>query len=234
MTEHTGESMFLSRFYVYKHFMRTLLLLELFTPMRALADAKYFLISLPVLTFGREGAVRGEYNLFQKGTLALEWVEWVGRGKREELTNPEIKANPGSSLLSEGRELSLMFGRYTDPLNMSGFHWGMGAGYRLMKAYWVRSPNARAKEGAWTTPSIYHVNAAGPTLAARLGYRYVGENIGFALGSFVGVKHYINEVTDASEEDLRKFSHISIKDRHYLQKKFATSLKIGIEIGWAF
>lgn len=225
--------MFLSRFCDYKQFMRLLLLFVLLEPMWALADAKYFLITLPVVTFGREGAIRGEYNLFQKGTLALEWTEWVGRGKREELSNPEIKASPGSSLLSEGRELGLMFGRYTDPLNMGGFHWGMGAGYRFMKADWVRTPSAHGN-GGLSTSSMYHVNASGPTLAARLGYRFVGDSIGFAIGSFLGVKHYINEVSDASEEDTSKYSHISTKDKHYLQKKFATSLKIGIEIGWAF
>jgi len=225
--------MFLSRFCVDKYFMRALLFWELLTPMRALADAKYFLISLPVLTLGREGSIRGEYNLFQKGTLALEWTEWVGRGKREELTNPEIKANPGSSLMSEGRELSLMYSRYTDPMNMSGFHWGMGAGYRFVKADWVRS-HTNQGNGTQSTPSLYHVNASGPTLAGRLGYRFVGESIGFALGGFAGVKHYINDVMDDSEENPSKYSHISVKDKHYLQKKFATSLKIGIEIGWAF
>lgn len=213
--------------------LKLMLILNLTTPICAYADAKSFLVSLPVLTLGREGNLRAEYNLFEKGTLALEWTGWVGKGQREELTNEEKKENPGSSLRTEGREIGLMFGRYTDPLNMDGFNWGVGVGYRAVKAKWFKTPSINSPENKQIT-SLFDAKALGPTLSARLGYRFVGDSVGFAIGSFLGVKHFLNQVSDESREETRFLTQMSSKDRRLLQRKLATSLKIGLEIGWAF
>jgi hypothetical protein len=208
-----------------------LLLVELLLALPVYADTKAFLITLPVFTLGLEGALRTEFNLFQRGTLALESTEWVGKGKREELSRREVRENPGSFLLTEGRELGIMFGRYTDPFNMSGFNWGLGAGYRMMKIDWSK---AGSDESNTSPPPHYNVRAEGPTVAARAGYRFVGTDIGFTLGSFLGVKYFLSQISNFSHEDTIKFSPISAGERKSLRGKLGTSFKIGVEIGWAF
>ena len=209
-----------------------LMVAELSLPAKMLADTKTFLFTLPVLTIGREGAIRGEYNLFQKGTIALEWTEWSGKGEREELTNQEMKDNPGSSLRTQGRELGLMYSRYTDPRNMSGFQWGLGAGYRMMKADWTKTASDDDKTDAMS--ARYNVNVRGPTISGRIGYRFVGDSIGFAIGTFLGLKHFLSHASDVTGEDPAVFAPIRESDRRSLQKKLATSLKLGLEVGWAF
>lgn len=224
--------MFLSR----RFFSRSLsfcFLMQFFFTLPLFAESKTIVLTLPVVTVGREGVIRAEYNLFQKGTLALEWTEWVGKGERQELGLRDRKENPGNSLLSEGRELGLMFGRYSNPTNMSGFNWGAGAGYRSTKLNWTKTSFNKSTNIQEET-NHYRVYANGPSLSARVGYRFVGDSIGFTIGSYIGVKHFLSQLTDASGDDSSTFSPISARDKSVLQQKIATLLKIGIEIGWAF
>jgi hypothetical protein len=195
------------------------------------ADEKTFLVTLPVVTIGREGSLHAEFSLKEKGTLGLDWAEWGGLfGTREELTSRERAENPGQSLVTEGRDMSLEFARYTDPYNMSGFYWGLGVGYRMMRLDW--SETLISEDGS--TRSRYYAYASGPAVNGRLGYRFVGDSVGVVLGSFVGLKYFLSDITDKSSEDTRTYSFIDTKTRSRLQNKIATLLKIGIDIGWAF
>ncbi len=216
-----------------KHWMVGIFVLaELCLPANLRAEAKSFLFTLPLLTVGREGAIRGEYNLYQKAGLALEWAQWNGKGEREELTNDEIRDNPGSSLITEGRDIGVMFSRYSDPKNLGGWNWGLGAGYRTVTADWTRTPSLYSKTD--DTNAHYNVNIKGATVSGRVGYRFVGDNVGFAIGTFLGLKHFLGQVSDISHDESAGFQPISQRDRRALQQKLATSLKLGLEIGWAF
>lgn len=211
--------------------LKYFILVCLMLPINLFADPKTFLVSVPLITLGRDGAFRAEYNLFQKGTVALEWTEWGGNGKGEELTETERKENPDSSLKTDGRELSLMFGRYTDPLKMAGFHWGLGAGYRSLDAFWHKAPSGSDIQGG--QPTLHDLRVAGATVTGRLGYRFVGEDLGFAIGSFLSVKHFQNTVNDKKSETPNAVV-IDQSDRLALQRRLMSSLRIGVEVGWAF
>ncbi|MBI2602894.1 MAG: hypothetical protein HYW48_07555 [Deltaproteobacteria bacterium] len=210
--------------------LKYFILIFLMLPINLFADPKTFLVTVPLLTLGRDGSFRGEYNLFQKGTVALEWTEWGGNGKGEELTETERKEAPESSLKTDGRELGLMFGRYGDPLKMAGFHWGLGAGFRSLDAFWRKAPENEAGEKM----TLYDLRVAGATVTGRVGYRFVGEDLGFAIGSFLSVKHFQNKVSDKKSEDTANAVPIVQSDRLALQRRLMSSLRIGIEVGWAF
>lgn len=196
-----------------------------FSAQASFAEYKDFLITFPVVTVGHEGVVRAEYNFFEEGTLALEWVEWGGRGRREELSPRERRDAPSRSLKSEGRDLGLMFSKYTQPSLMGGFHYGLGLSYRRMQV--------ERKEEQGSEENQYLAVASGPALSARVGYRYVAEDLGFVVGGFLGAKRFFSQIEDRYEE-ADHFFPMSAEQKKDLKKKLASFLKIGIEIGWAF
>jgi hypothetical protein len=194
-------------------------------------EAKNFLVSLPLVTAGREGAIRLEYNLAAKGTVALDWAQWGAKKKREELAPSEIKEHPNNSLQTAGRDLAIMMHRYNNPGNMSGFNWGLGLGYRTMDVEWKKTQIVDNLDSF-----NHHVNATGPTASGRVGYRYVGSDLGFALGTYIGVKHFQHRIVYVKGSDVKQVAllPISEKDSDSLSRRLTTAVKIGIEIGWAF
>ena len=85
------------------------------------AREKNFLVSLPLITLGYEGALRAEYKLKSHGFFAFDWAGWGSVKPREELTAREIEERNGDSISSKGEDYSLMYGKYDNPKNMSGF-----------------------------------------------------------------------------------------------------------------
>jgi hypothetical protein len=204
----------------------------------AWAGPKTFLFSLPLVSVGREGAIRAEYNATTKGSLALEWSEWGMGREREELTANELEKHPKDSLITQGREILVMMSKYSNQANLSGLYWGLGLGYRSGQAQWTKTADADEIAGAGLQAGQleHKLDVVGPTVAARGGYRFVGEDLGFAVGSYLGVKRTQNKVTDAknASDETRSFAATKESDRLALKNRFATSLTIGIDIGWAF
>lgn len=210
---------------------KILLWTVLIFPINLLAAGKVFLLSLPFLTIGNEGAMRAEVNVFQKGGLAIEWAEWSGQGQRQELTHWEIKRNPGSSLISEGREIGLMFSRYSKPEFMGGWNWGLGGGYRILNVRWSEMTMLNQDQ-----PSLanYKVQARGPIFSSRAGYRYVEEDFGITVGTFIGMILFPNYVSNQSNVDSENYNRITNDRSHVLERRLAFSYKVGFEFGWAF
>ncbi|MBP6217614.1 MAG: hypothetical protein KA436_03385 [Oligoflexales bacterium] len=205
---------------------------------QAYCEAKTFVLSLPLVTAGREGSLRGEYNLAQKGSLALEWAEWGSVDKRQELSGGDLKSPAKDGLWTDGRDLGLMYSRFHNPQNMSGFYWGVGLGYRRMQADW-RKTNAfnSSFESSLANADINenHLEITGPTAFSRLGYRFVGEDLGFMIGSYAGLKHFQSQITESKSEDIGNDSLLlSEAARDSLQRRLMSSVKLGLEIGWAF
>ena len=211
----------------------------IFPNAESVAADKDFVISLPIVTLGREGALRGEYNLNNNATIALEWSKWSGDAAREELTNTEIEEDPQTSLITEGSNIGIMLGRYSNPKQMSGFHWGLGAGYRKINAKWKKTPNSDTDESASLDEDgkvNYNIVTDGLALNSRVGYRYVGKEIGFVSGLYMAYKHFQNNMNDnenQSENEI-KFTNIAQSDKTSLQRRFMSQFHIGLEIGWAF
>ena len=158
------------------------------------AKEKNFLVSLPLITLGYEGALRAEYSLRSRGFLAFDWAGWGSIEPREEMTTREMEEREGDSVTSEGEDYSVMYGRYDNPKNMSGFHWGIGAGVRRMKVLWLRTPEAGADKNALVLDEngkIHHnVRVAGNTYLGRIGYRHVGSDLGFMIGGYMVYKRF--------------------------------------------
>ncbi len=192
----------------------------------AFAEEKTFAITLPALTLGREGVLRVEYNFFNRESIALDWTQWVGsEGQKEELTRSQIRNSQGASLLTKGRELGLMFAQYSDSLHMSGFNYAMGLGYRAEDIDWTKQKTP--------TEERYFAKARGPTMRARAGYRFVGKDIGFLIGTFVGAKYFLSQITEISSDQHTRRA-FGAHDKTYLEQTLAKSFQIGLEIGWAF
>lgn len=201
---------------------------------------KNFLISLPLVTAGHEGAVRAELNLANRGAVALDWAEWgSGAERRQDLSPQDIKAHPKDAFLTEGRDMTVMMSKYNNPGNMSGFHWGLGLGYRAMQAELRKTPSLQSQGDAVLLNDgqvLNNIDISGPTVSGRVGYRHVGEEVGFSIGTFLGVKHFQNKISNAKQDSNKDiaFSPISEKDSDALSARLTTAIKIGVEIGWAF
>lgn len=192
-----------------------------------LAKNRSFIFSLPLVTIGRDAPVRAEYNL-GKASLSADWVEWLGEvGKREELTQSELEEHPNDSMTSQGRELTLMVSRYKNSASMSGFHWGLGAGYRQVRAMWKKSAALMGDD-----PLTHNFVVSGPTYSGRLGYRYVGKDMGFMVGTYLGVRHFQNAVEDT--ELTQGETALSENDKNSLKRRMMSAMRIGLEMGWAF
>jgi hypothetical protein len=195
-----------------------------FLPMSLQAvQPKTILVSVPLITLGRDAALRAEYNMKQAGTLGMEWTEW-GMGKRQqELTQSEQAKTPNDGILTRGRELGVMWSRYNDANLMSGFGWGLGAGYRVWQAQWLEEQ---------TDKSILKddLESRGVTLTGRVGYRYVAPSLGLSVGAYTSIKHFQNQLRPNEAEE----SALNNEEQASLRRRLATSLRIGVEFGWAF
>ncbi len=214
-----------------RQIIKILLWAVLLLPVNLFAEGKVFLVSLPFLTIGNEGAMRAEINAFQKGGFAVEWAQWSGQGQREELTHWEMKHHPGSSLVTEGRDMSLMYGRYSNPASMSGWNWGLGGGYRILNVRWSEMTVNNQEKLALVH---YNVQARGPTFSSRAGYRYIEDDFGITVGTFIGMTLFPNHVSNQSSSAPENYDWITNDRSHVLERRLAISYKVGFEFGWAF
>ncbi len=194
---------------------------------------KSFIVAIPL----RVGTpYRFEYNL-GKGSLGLDLLK---ENVRERLGDKEIQQQPGDSLISEAKEISIMFSRYGNAELLSGLHWGLGIGYRAENMAWRKNLNLETKEDLEflvdQDGKVYHAaKLDGITGSVRLGYRYVSQSAGFVAGLFVVYKHFESKVNDvASQGIVYPFSKMPKEDLQTLRNKLMTSIMPGLEIGWAF
>ena len=193
-----------------------------------------FLFALP-LTVG--SPLKLSYNYESKVALSLDITN---EPELERLSDREVEESPGSSLLTEAQEVGLMFSRYSNAANMSGWHWGLGVGYKRMKASWVKlpDPDAEGDEAIVTEDgrANYKLDISGTTATARGGYRYVADELGFMASLFLMIKHFQNRVQDAELDgtDTQPIASITRGDAQTIRRRFTTQILPGLEVGWAF
>lgn len=215
----------------YNHFI-LLFATGLATPCLA-KSTKNIHIGLPIVAMGGEAVAKGEWRLGKMGAIGLEWTSI---NDVDLMTNSEKDEKIGDSMNLSGNELSLSFSRYSEPKKMSGAYWSAGLGYRMVDLKWVRSPfdgmNLEAaalnEEGKIT----HKINGSGMTARAKVGYRYVAESIPFAIGAYVGLRHYENALTSADSENSEVVT--PTKDLEGLERRLMSALEPGIEVGLAF
>ena len=204
---------------------------------------KNIIIALPVISIGKEAPLRFEYNLRGKGGIALEWFNWGTDTPQQELLYSEQEVFPKDSLTSRGKMLTFMLGRYSHGPDMSGFHWGLGLGYKKVSLHWRKSPsfipfnqivNLNEIEQENKDIQVDHLAfVEGVHSKSRLGYRFVSDDLGLVSGLYLALNYFSPQVKDLSETYpmAEKLTHSDIL---YLKRNLKFRLHIGMEFGWAF
>ena len=125
----------------------------------------------------------------------------------------------------------MTYSSYGNPKKMSGGYWTIGAGYRQLKADWLRTAVNDAK--------VRHLlKGSGGTVRGRIGYRLVGDSLPFTLGAYIGIRHYSNNFSDDLDEAGNRDSQASVSTPESevigLEKRFTSGLEPGLEFGMAF
>ena len=184
---------------------------------------------------GRQASIGGELNLAGRASLT---VEGSYTRKGEDLRDDEQEKSPGDSLESQGREVALIFSRYTDGANMSGLYWSLGPGYRTVSAQWHRHPFEGEDPGTYRLTSSGDTDQSfdikGFTTHGRVGFRYIFETVPVVVGILVGIRHYQAIVSDdgAATEGDNKYRS-SDDARKSLQHRYMSSISPGITFGLA-
>jgi hypothetical protein len=199
-----------------------------------------WIISLPVMAERPQLRLHAEYNAARSVGLALEAAQIAST---EELSEEEIKET-GNSLAINGFQGSLLMSRYSDPANMGGFFWSLGAGYRKWDAEWKKKPDAKEFQRATLVDEegyLHHrVEGKGATAHIRVGYRYVANEWPLAVGGHVGLRHMNSQVTDVSvkEDEQTKlhatYSKVDDQERKQLKHKMMTTPDFTVDFGLAF
>ena len=199
------------------------------------AKQKTFLLSLPPVLFGYEGTPHMEWNVANKVGLSFDYT---GIARNEVLSKREMTADPGRSLIMGGYEFAMGVGRYSQAQNMGGLYWGLSVGYRMITGEWKKDGEGIPTLGLAPDEfgKMHHnFQAKGPTTALKVGYRFVGDDLGFVAGISATLRHFQNTVTDtkAKEADDHDTTLAEV-DSATLSRRLMTRFTPGIEIGWAF
>lgn len=188
---------------------------------------KTMAITLPLLA-----PTKLEFNLKSHGSLG---VEFRMDRESETFTKKERTDNNGDSLMMKSQQMSLLYSQYSNPKMMSGGFWTLGVGYRRDQGEWLQTPSStQAATGLKLDADgklQRDIEASGATGHARVGYRYVGESVPFLAGIYVGMRHYQSKFTDKTTDVTAETAQ---DDLESLQRRLATSLEAGIDIGFSF
>ena len=197
-------------------------------------------VSMPLISMAREAVGHVDFNLSGKGAIGLEVM---AKGRQDEI-DPKIHQATGESLIAQGRGAALFISRWSHPANMSGGFWGMGLGYRQETVKWRVAPLQGDKRAALTLADQDHLlnhsaELHGVTGHARAGYRYVGSDMPFIIGGYIGIRHFQAGVQDAKAEANRApgavaTAPLSDKEKDKLLFRAETKPESGIEIGFVF
>lgn len=205
---------------------------------------KEFAVTLPIVAFGREAAIRLEKNLATQASLGLE-VTRIFAG--EEMSKEESEQLGGQSLMNDGYEAALYVTRYSNPARLSGFFWALGAGYRKMALAWHKKPDAnyplRDTYQLDESGRLNHqMTSDGMTGHIHGGYRYVGEEWPMHIGVYLGFRHFQGKYEDVQTENsgeadaslVTENPPTSEKERLGLRNRFMTRLEPSLNFGFVF
>ena len=198
-------------------------------------------LSMPVVTMTRETVGRLEFNLAGKASMALEGM---AKGKREEVSEKDMKET-GESREAQAKGAAIFVSRYMDGSAMAGLYWGLGLGYRKETIRWRVKPDENDKQvnmGLRDDDQKLHHDAelAGTTGHARFGYRYVGVEVPFVVGAYLGARHFQAGVRDAdvkasdANADSALDAPMTDDEKERLRRQYTTKPEAGIELGISF
>ncbi len=195
-----------------------------------------FALSLPIVNVGGGTVGRGELNLYGRGSLAIEGTY---QAKGEDMTKKEQQQRNGESMMTQARAVSAFLARYSEPMQMAGFYYGLGVGYRQETAKWRLKPDGTTTAAALDEQRFanHAATMAGPTGHVRGGYRYVGKEVPLLIGAYVGLRHFESVVKDAQPSagplGGGSYSDMTDAEKEHLKRRFATAPEAGLEIGFA-
>ena len=188
------------------------------------------LVALPLLTRGLTGRV--EFNLGGRASLA---VEGKNENRLEYLSKSEVQRS-GESMMNRGQQGSVFLMSYTRPASLSGFFYGLGLGYRREQIDWHQPTSSSFAALTDAQYANHDARLSGATGTARAGYRYVGSEIPLFIGAYAGLQHFQSTAADGpttTNGQSPSVTPMTTQDKEHLQRRFATSLDLAIEVGFA-
>ncbi len=224
--------------------MRFLFLVGLLGFWSGLAQAKMgyrsVFFTIPLVEVGNQSTAHLEFNLGGEAGIALEGT-YIHRA--DDVTESEAQETGGDYLETHGRQIALLISRYSEPADLGGFYWTLGAGYRELNTTWIVEPtdDDTAMDMSLVSESdgkLHHDGEmSGVTGHGRLGYRHIGSSYPVVIGTYFGLRHYASGVDDTVGEDGRVTSGnapMTDLEKIRLSRRFQTRPEIAVEMGWAF
>lgn len=204
------------------------------------AYSRQYVLTLPLIAVARESTLAFEFNLMNEASLSLHWSRQT---PGEELRKKELEERPLDSLTLEGQEFGFGFQRYSNARELSGFYWGLGAGYRKVAAVWIRDPGVQV--GSNLNNPLYvddlgkvhnYMDVSGTAVNGKVGYRYIAKDLGLTAGLFLKLRHFQSAVkkNEASPDKRYAKNPLGQNDKSVLKRRLMTTLLPGFELGWAF
>lgn len=209
-------------------------------PLTKKGSGKDFSFTIPVFGFGPQFFGRLEFNVASRVALGLEVSVSPAH---ENLADREIESTGGDSLVSSGREASLLVSRYSQPTRLAGFFWTLGGGYRQSVAHWSRTPPSSYSIDTHALDednrAAHYVRADGAVVHARAGYRYVFEALPLHACLRLGYRHFEAKVSDVEvtadeAEGVLPGTPLSTRDRKGLEGRWSGALLPELEVGFVF
>lgn len=185
----------------------------------------------------QQTTLRAEFNLAGEASMQAE-ASFVRPS--EGLAPAAIDRNPGESLVVDsGQEVAILFARYSQPYQLMGFYWALGAGWRDVHSVWKRPITDNTSQYSLaSTVDIDGKNrfvseqvSQGNTLHARLGYRTTMPYIPIILGGQLGVRHFNSVVHDAGDDSTVPLND---DDKTSLRHRMMTYGSLELSAGYAF
>jgi len=198
------------------------------------SGSRSFILTVPLVSMTRDAVFRGELN-----TVSASFsVESAFMGAAEEYPEEKLLLT-GDSMITSGRQASILVSRYSNQSNMSGWFWTLGAGARQMDGIWKTSPSTLAlmtginlvQDSAGKV--LHNYKATGTTGHARVGYRWVSRSIPLAIGGHIGIRHFEGKFEDAAPLD-PDYTPLAVDEKASLRRRYMTRLEPAVEFGLAF
>jgi hypothetical protein len=196
--------------------------------------------TIPLVETGSQSTAHLEFNLWGEAGLAFEGT-YIHRAN--DVTEKEAIATNDDYLETHGRQFAVLISRYSEPMDLGGFYWTIGAGYREIESTWVVNPTDDDMGMDMSLVNdddgkLYHdATMSGVTGHGRLGYRYIGTSYPVVIGSYFGLRHYASGVEDVVDGNGRVAdgnAPMTDYEKIRLSRRFQTRPEISVEMGWAF
>ncbi len=202
-----------------------------------------FYFSLPFVAERPQLRPHIELNLGNEAGLAIEGAMIA---ESEELSESET-IESGNSLKVKGVQASLLLSRYSEPTQLGGFFWTLGAGYRQYTADWKKKPSNQEREPEMRLDSVdsdgylhHRVEGRGATGHFRAGYRYVAAQWPIAIGGHVGLRHMVStirdvEMTEDEEKEMNlDYTPVTDRERKSIRNRMMTTPDFALDFGMIF